>query len=71
MTVDQVISQVARENRTTPEHVRKEIEAIILEAQNNPDPAVQKRWAQIPHKGAFVTLEEFLPYAAAFLRTKL
>ena len=71
MTVDQIIAQIARENHTTPEYVRKEIEAIILEAQNSPDPSVQKRWAQIPRKGTFVTLEEFFPYAAAFLRTKL
>ena len=71
MTTDRIIEQIAKEHNESPEHIRTTIENLIFQAQQSNDPAVQKCWAQIPHKGAFVTLEEFLPYIAAFLRTKL
>ena len=71
MTTDKIIEQIAKEHNESPEYIRTTMENLIFQAQQSNDPAVQKRWAQIPRKGTFVTLEEFLPYAAAFMRTKL
>ncbi|MBP3683501.1 MAG: sporulation initiation factor Spo0A [Oscillospiraceae bacterium] len=67
MTVNEVIEQVAHELHTTPEYVRKEIQAAIMEAQHDPEPAVQARWALIPRKGDYVTVDEFLPFMADFV----
>ena len=59
-----MLEQIARDNHTTPQVVRKEMQAALDEAQSCTDPIVQARWNSIPHKGNRVTLEEFLEYAA-------
>ena len=64
MTLNKIIKQIAKQNHTTPEKVRREMESAIAEAKRSPDPAIQARWAAIPHKGTEVTLEEFLTYVA-------
>ena len=43
--------EVARRHHTTVEEVRKEIRLAMIAAMCNPDPAVQKRWREIPHTG--------------------
>ena len=60
MTVDQLIAQVAREHNITPEHARAEMEKALMAAQQSKNPATQAKWAAIPKKGKFVTLDEFL-----------
>ena len=64
MTVDNIIKKIAKQQHTTPERIRKEMEKAMEEAKRSQDPAVQARWAAIPRKGTDVTLEEFLTYVA-------
>lgn len=66
MTLDKIIKQIANQHHTTPEHVRREMEAAMNEAKRSIDPAVQARWNAIPHKREEVTLEEFINYIASF-----
>ena len=67
MTLNQIMKKIAMENRTTPGHVRREMEAAMEEARKSSDPAVQARWAAIPHKGNEVTPEELVNYIASVL----
>ena len=69
MTVDNIIKKIAKQQNTTPEHIRKEMEKAMEEAKRSQDPAVQARWAAIPRKGADVTLEEFLTYVAGIVNS--
>ena len=64
MTLNKIIKQIAKENHTTPEKIRREMEAAIEAGKRSSDPAVQARWAAIPHKGAEVTLEDVIYYIA-------
>ena len=59
-----ILEQIARDNYTTPQIVKKEMQAALDEAQSSTDPIIQARWNSIPHKGEKITLEEFLEYAA-------
>lgn len=70
MTIDQLLKQIARENHTTPENVRREMEEVMRMGQQNPDPAIQARWASIPKKGNTLTLEEFLDYMVNTVRSR-
>jgi len=64
MTLDKIIKKIAKQHHTTPEQVRREMEAAMEEAKRSHDPAVQARWNAIPHKGEDVTLEEPIHYIA-------
>ena len=68
MTLDNIIKQIAKTHHTTPTQVRRQMEAAIEEAKRSKDPAVQARWAAIPHKGDEVTLEDLINYIASFSR---
>lgn len=48
----------------TVEEVRKEIRLAMIAAMCNPDPAVQKRWREIPHTGDTITPEDLITYIA-------
>ena len=65
--IKRMLEQVARENHTTPQIVRKEMQAALDEAQSTTDPIARARWEAIPHKGSKVTLEEFLEYSSSLL----
>ena len=67
MTVNNIIKKIAKQQHTTPERIRREMEKAMEEAKRSKDPAVQARWAAIPHKGTDVTLEEFLTYVAGIV----
>ena len=56
--------EVARRHHTTVEEVRKEIRLAMIVAMCNPDPAVQKRWREIPHTGDTITPEDLITYIA-------
>lgn len=58
----QILAQIANDNNTSAENVRREIELALKAAQSVPDPAIQSRWASIPKEGKEPTLEEFLEY---------
>lgn len=62
--MEDILVKVAKLNHTTPEHVRKEIELVMKQAQSSPDPRIRARWASIPCKGKTPTVEEFLAYIA-------
>ena len=62
MTLDQLLKQIAKENYTTPQVVRKQMEEAMLMGQQSKDPIVHARWAAIPKQGDTLTLEEFLDY---------
>ncbi len=64
-----VLTQIARKNNTTKEHVRREMQYAMDMAMASPDPLVQARWAAIPRKGEKLTLEEFVSYMASLHNT--
>ena len=59
---EQILQQIASVNGTSPSEVRREMEAAMASALQNPDPAVQKMWNSIPRKGKSPTLDEFMEY---------
>ncbi|MBQ8237526.1 MAG: hypothetical protein IJZ39_05225 [Oscillospiraceae bacterium] len=63
--LDRIIEQIARQEHSTSEYVRREMQRALDEAQASTDPVVQARWKTIPHKGEKATLEEFIEYSAA------
>ena len=58
INADAALLEVARRHHTTVEEVRKEIRLAMIAAMCNPDPAVQKRWREIPHTGDTITPED-------------
>lgn len=64
INADAALLEVARRHHTTVEEVRKEIRLAMIAAMCNPDPAVQKRWREIPHGAEVLTPEDFIAYAA-------
>lgn len=68
MTLDKIIKKIAKQHHTTPEQVRREMEAAMEEPKRSHDPAVQARWNAIPHKGEDVTLEELINYIASIAK---
>lgn len=62
--MEHILVKVAKMHHTTPEHVRKEIELAMKQAQQSTDPKIRARWASIPCKGDAPTVEEFLTYLA-------
>ena len=54
------IQQMAQENHVTVEEARREMQDALEEAMNNPDPAVQARWKEIPCAGEVPTVEEVI-----------
>lgn len=51
-----IIAQIAANNRTTSEHVRKEMQKDMETARKNAAPSVQALWDAIPRKGSELTL---------------
>ena len=57
----EVFMELARENGTTPEEVRKEMQQTINMAyQNCSDPKTKALQDMVPRKGEIPTVEEFL-----------
>lgn len=65
------IQQIAREQRITEAEVRAEMEAAILDAYNNPDPAVKVEWAKAPFAGRIPTVEEFIAWCAEKIQNEI
>lgn len=57
-----ILEQVARDNNTTVEEVRKEIDIAIKAGMSSHDPAVQKEWSKMSKKGKTPTAEEVLAH---------
>ena len=58
--INEILGQVARENKCTLEHVRSEIEALIDECWNNPDPEIHAEWVAMSASGGRPTIEEVI-----------
>ena len=62
MSAEQALQEVARQNNTTVEEVRKEIKLAMLVGLCNPNPAVQATWKEVPCAGEVPTPEELIEY---------
>ena len=69
MKLNRIIERIAEAYNTTPEDIRREMEASMETAQRSTDPAVQERWAAIPHKGEILTPDELIDYIAFIAKT--
>lgn len=58
MNVRKILMQVAAENHTTVEEVRREISAAIEAGMHNPDLEIQKKWRAMSKTGGTPTPEE-------------
>lgn len=65
------LSKVAAANNTTVDDVRAEIMKAMEAGMNDPDPAVQALWAQIPCRGDKPTPEEFIAFVAAKVKKEM
>ncbi len=70
MNTKKLFMQIAIENNTTPEEVRREIEKAIDEAMSSPDPQARIFWENIPKKSAKPTPEEVIAYIAGEIKKK-
>ena len=68
MSAEQALQEVARQNNTTVEEVRKEIKLAMLVGLCNPDPNVQAMWKEVPCAGDVPTPEELIDYMVEKLR---
>jgi len=68
MSAEQALQEVARQNNTTVEEVRKEIKLAMLVGLCNPDPNVQAMWKEVPRAGDVPTPEELIDYMVEKLR---
>lgn len=65
---EKIYQQVALQNHTTVEEVKKEIKSAMLVGMCNQDPAVEKMWNEIPHDGEIPTPEELLIYLSSCIK---
>lgn len=65
------IGQIAAENHTTVEDVRRSLKELIDAALADPDPTVQAWWATCPREGERPTPEEFLIWTANMVADEL
>lgn len=56
--IRKILIQVAAENNTTVEEVRREITFAIEQAMNSSDPEIQKKWRAMSRTGGTPTPEE-------------
>lgn len=61
----EIIRRIAREHQVSEEQVRADMTEAVNAGRNNPDPAVQARWATFQFSGKEPTAEEFVLWAAA------
>lgn len=66
---EKIYQQVALQNHTTVEKVKKEIKLAMLVGMCNQNPAVQKKWHEIPHDGEVPTPDELLIYLSSCIKS--
>lgn len=59
-----IIRRIARAHHVPEAQVRADMEEAMNAGRNNPDPAVQARWAAFPYAGEKPTIEEFILWVA-------
>ncbi len=64
MNMDDIYSKIAKEHGITVEEVKKEMQAAVDCAYNNPEKTMQERMiqARISHNGGTPTAEELIAY---------
>lgn len=60
--IEAIIMQIAAENNTTAEAVRKEISAAIEAGMNSPDSNIRELWRSMSKTGGTPTPEEAICY---------
>lgn len=65
---DAIFAEVAKNNNTTIEEVKEEINAGIMEAMKSGNPEVQKKWKDMTKNGTEVTPELLLAYLVEQLK---
>lgn len=68
--LDSIICKIAKENHSTPEYVRSQMQKALDEAFSNTDPGVRAAWDAFPAKGRKPSLEEFIECIADMVREK-
>ena len=63
--VNEILAQVAWENHCSPEHVRTEIEILIDECWENPDPEIHAKWVAMSDHGERPTIAEVITAISA------
>ena len=59
---NRMLRDVAEFEGVSVERAYKMMQEAINAAQSDPNPIIQARWRNIPHKGETVTVEEFFAY---------
>lgn len=59
---DRILAQIARTHHTSVAEVRREMEAAMQAALENPSPIVQSQLQKLPKQGCDLTLGEFAVY---------
>ena len=60
--IGKILMQIAAENHTTVEEVRKEIAEAIAAGMQHPDPEIQTKWRAMSQTGGTPTPEEAIRY---------
>lgn len=63
MNTKEIFEKVAKQNHTTPEEVRAEIQKAIDAGFDNPDPKIQEEWKKMKIKGKRPTPEEAILFS--------
>ena len=56
------LRETAKANGISEKQMRTEIKEAMRAGMENPDPAVQKQWREIPWRGPEPTVEEFVAW---------
>lgn len=70
MTVNQaeeILRQVAVQNNTTLDNVKREIKLAMMMGMQNDSPEIRKRWSEISNETNTLTPEEMLIYMTSQL----
>ena len=67
MEYTHIFAQIAAQNHTTVEEVRREMEHAMLEGYENPDPGILARWASLPRQGDIPTPEELIEHVVRLI----
>lgn len=70
MNTKEIFEKVAKQNHTTPEEVRRDIQKAINAGFDDPNPKVQEEWKKMNFKGERPTPEEVIAYMVDRLRNQ-
>lgn len=65
---EEIYRRVALQNQATVDEIKKQIKLAMIVGMCNQDPAIQRRWSEIPHDGEVLSPEELLIYLDCEMR---